>query len=213
LSVDRLLEEPPSWRSRILLEAMRLWAPAMPVSSDWLARVEDLVGRQVGKRVQSARATVVRDREHLTFLAELAVPDAVQLAVGEAATCGLHRIHLHRLDACPKEQDPGSPDIAFIDDADITTPLTVRVWRDGDRMAPLGMHHTRLISDILTDRKVPASRRTLVPVVLSGDEVVWCAGVATSEHFKMTADTRNCLMMVRTDIVPFGRSNQPSREP
>ena len=38
-------------------------------------------------------------------------------------------------------------------------PLTLRPWSDGDRMAPLGMEGSQLVSDILTQRKVPAGER------------------------------------------------------
>jgi len=38
-------------------------------------------------------------------------------------------------------------------------PLTLRPWAEGDRMIPLGMSGSQSVSDILTQRKVPASER------------------------------------------------------
>ena len=41
-------------------------------------------------------------------------------------------------------------------------PLTVRAWREGDRMRPLGLGGTKTLQDLFTDRKVPhALRHTL----------------------------------------------------
>jgi tRNA(Ile)-lysidine synthase len=60
---------------------------------------------------------------------------------------------------------------------------TVRAWRPGDRMRPLGLGGTKSLQDIFTDRKVPRALRARLPVVESGGEIVWVAGVAASEAF------------------------------
>ena len=63
-------------------------------------------------------------------------------------------------------------------------PLTVRGWRDGDRMRPVGLGGTKTLQDLFTDRKVPRElRRTLPVVATSGGEIVWVAGVALDERF------------------------------
>ena len=66
-------------------------------------------------------------------------------------------------------------------------PLTVRAWRTGDRMAPLGMGgHTRSLQDLFVDRRVPRAQRATIPVVECDGEVAWIPGVATSERFRVT---------------------------
>ena len=55
-------------------------------------------------------------------------------------------------------------------------PLTVRAWREGDRIRPLGLGGTKTLGDLFTDRKVPRELRRTLPVVVRGDEVVWVAG-------------------------------------
>jgi tRNA(Ile)-lysidine synthase len=42
---------------------------------------------------------------------------------------------------------------------------------------------------VFSDRKVPRSLRRSLPVVVSGDEIAWVAGVAVSERFKQDQDT------------------------
>ena len=61
--------------------------------------------------------------------------------------------------------------------------LTVRSWRDGDRMRPVGLDGTKSLQDLFTDRKVPRGLRRTLPVVCAGDEVVWVAGVAVDERW------------------------------
>ena len=62
-------------------------------------------------------------------------------------------------------------------------PLTVRAWREGDRMRPVGMGGTKSLQDLFTDRKVPRALRRTLPLVETGGEIVWVAGVALDERF------------------------------
>jgi tRNA(Ile)-lysidine synthase len=61
--------------------------------------------------------------------------------------------------------------------------VTVRAWRDGDRMRPVGLGGTKSLQDLFTDRKVPRALRHTLPVLESGGEIVWVAGVALDERF------------------------------
>jgi tRNA(Ile)-lysidine synthase len=60
---------------------------------------------------------------------------------------------------------------------------TVRAWRSGDRMRPLGLGGTKTLQDLFTDRKVPRALRHTLPVLESDGEIVWVAGVALDERF------------------------------
>jgi tRNA(Ile)-lysidine synthase len=63
-------------------------------------------------------------------------------------------------------------------------------------MAPLGLGGaTKSLQDLFTARRVPRLARAGVPVVESGGEIVWVAGVATSERFKVTAATREAVRL------------------
>jgi tRNA(Ile)-lysidine synthase len=61
--------------------------------------------------------------------------------------------------------------------------VTVRAWRDGDRMRPAGLGGSKSLQDLFTDRKVPRALRRTLPVVESGGAIVWVAGVAVDERF------------------------------
>jgi tRNA(Ile)-lysidine synthase len=66
---------------------------------------------------------------------------------------------------------------------DLGSAITVRAWRDGDRMRPAGLGGTKSLQDLFTDRKVPRALRRTLPVVESQGEIVWVAGVAVDERF------------------------------
>ncbi len=60
--------------------------------------------------------------------------------------------------------------------------LTVRSWRDGDRMRPAGLGGSKSLQDLFTDRKVPRALRRSLPVLEANGEIVWVAGVAAVER-------------------------------
>ena len=66
---------------------------------------------------------------------------------------------------------------------DLAPELSVRAWRDGDRMRPAGLGGSKSLQDLFTDRKVPRALRHTLPVVESWGEIVWVAGVAVDERF------------------------------
>ena len=74
----------------------------------------------------------------------------------------------------------GPGDVTVRDVGDV---VTVRAWRDGDRMRPAGLGGSKSLQDLFTDRKVPRALRRTLPVVESDGEIVWVAGVAVGERF------------------------------
>jgi tRNA(Ile)-lysidine synthase len=64
--------------------------------------------------------------------------------------------------------------------------LTVRAWKDGDRIRPLGLDGTKSLQDVFTDRKVPRELRRTLPVVLAANgEIAWVAGAeVVGERFR-----------------------------
>lgn len=67
--------------------------------------------------------------------------------------------------------------------------FTVRNRREGDRFRPLGMSHDKKLKDFLIDRKIAATSRDRIPLLLWNDTIVWVAGVEVSELFKVTGET------------------------
>ena len=60
--------------------------------------------------------------------------------------------------------------------------LKLRTWQVGDRMKPIGIKGSKLISDILTDAKVPHHLRSTQCVVTDNQRILWCVGHAVSRE-------------------------------
>ena len=80
--------------------------------------------------------------------------------------------------------------------ADIESDLVVRAWRPGDVMQVLGSSGRKKVQDLFVDRKVPRSRRHQVPIVTDAEgRIVWVAGLALGEAFRVTPATKSVVVL------------------
>jgi len=87
------------------------------------------------------------------------------------------------------------PNAAQFDYAGVAEPLILRTWRRGDRFRPLGMTGSMKVHDLFVNQKVPRAQRGRVPIVVSGDEIMWVAGMRIDERFKVTQTTETVLRL------------------
>jgi tRNA(Ile)-lysidine synthase len=118
------------------------------------------------------------------------VPASVALAIpGEAAFADV----VVRCEPAEPRPLPG-----VLDRATLGGPLTVRAWRPGDRIRPLGLEGSQSLQDLFQARRVPRARRASVPVVCAGEEIVWVGELAIAERCKVTAATRDAVRLSLT---------------
>lgn len=121
-----------------------------------------------------------------------AAPEPVSLRVPGRCRFGRWEV---RAELRPGPLEPAGPDLATLDAEALGEELVVRTWRDGDRMRPLGMEGTKSLQDLFTDRGVPRSLRHHLPVVTAAGHVVWVAGVAVSEDFRLGPDAHEVAVL------------------
>ena len=75
-------------------------------------------------------------------------------------------------------------------------PLRVRNRRPGDRFRPIGLDGRKKLQDFFVDRKVARQRRDSVPLVVDEtDRIVWVAGHAIDEAFRVTDPAQGVLIL------------------
>ena len=74
--------------------------------------------------------------------------------------------------------------------------LRVRFERPGDRIHPLGAPGHKPLRRFLGEVGIPREERGQVPVVVSGEEIVWAAGVRIGEQRKITERTTRRIRLV-----------------
>ena len=88
------------------------------------------------------------------------------------------------------------PSRAVIPAASAEPGLFVRTWQPGDVMHPLGLFGRKKVQDLFVDRKVPRGARQAVPIVTTADgRIVWVAGVALGQAFRVTPATKSVVVL------------------
>jgi len=127
------------------------------------------------------------------FEYEVAVPGHTPLPRLEAEM--IATVVEHPINCTPADKFPDGKFQAVFDLDRLQLPLTLRQRRDGDRFHPFGMQGTKKLKDLLIDAKIPRQKRGRIPVLMSGDEIIWVVGYRTSEPFKIRAETKRRLYL------------------
>lgn len=77
-------------------------------------------------------------------------------------------------------------DIMRLNSKDIVLPLRVRTRKNGDKMTIKNLSHSKKVSDIFINSKVPLDKRDLWPIVVdSTDKIVWIPKVKKSKYNRL----------------------------
>lgn len=86
-------------------------------------------------------------------------------------------------------------DCAYLDGERIDGPLVIRFCQPGDRFHPLGAPGHKKLKDFFIDQKIPRAQRPYVPLIVSGEDIVWVVGYRIAEGYKVRTDTRSVLRL------------------
>ncbi|WP_078556512.1 tRNA lysidine(34) synthetase TilS [Bacillus alkalicellulosilyticus] len=85
----------------------------------------------------------------------------------------------------------------YIGDSEhIAFPLTIRSWKEGDRISPMGLSGSKKVSRVFIDNKVDMSKRKIWPVIVDGEgEILWVPGLIRSKKAKVSEQTASFLLL------------------
>ena len=75
-------------------------------------------------------------------------------------------------------------------DAEALEGAVLRTRRSGDRIRPMGVSGSQLLSDRLIDRKIDRPLRDWIPLIAIDNRVLWAFGAGLAEEARITASTR-----------------------
>lgn len=84
---------------------------------------------------------------------------------------------------------------AYFDLGKLGRRITIRVVEKGDWFIPFGMSGRKLVSDLLTDMKVPAWEKGRQLVLTSGVRIAWVLGRRSSAEFQVDDETEQIVEM------------------
>jgi len=164
--------------------------------------IEEIIGlirnSRPGDRVCLPRAIrAIREYAVLTITSEPPVRiDEYKLNPGdEVAVVGSGLVIQASSVEGPGEPGDGKSTVVF-DAEKITLPLTIRPRRPGDFFYPHGFGRRKKLQDFFVDEKVSRDERDRVPLVASGEDIIWVAGYRSDERFRPSANTKKYLRLV-----------------
>jgi tRNA(Ile)-lysidine synthase len=87
---------------------------------------------------------------------------------------GIPSLKIERIDVLPENFDKTN---FYFDSEKIQGQLIIRFWQKGDRMNPIGIKGSKLVSDIITDSKIPNSDRNRQLVICDDEKILACVGL------------------------------------
>jgi tRNA(Ile)-lysidine synthase len=102
------------------------------------------------------------------------MPAAGRLRIAET---GARLVLERRAHVAPEALRDAGQYVAYFDMDQIVFPITIRSFRPGDRFAPFGLQGTQKLKKYFIDHKIPRAERSRVPLVVSGGEIIWIAGL------------------------------------
>ncbi|NVK65441.1 MAG: tRNA lysidine(34) synthetase TilS [Flavobacteriales bacterium] len=120
-------------------------------------------------------SSIVRDEQQFTFLRKKKIQ---------------HHLIVEEVDRLPSSF---SKDIAYFDADKIQGELQLRPWKIGDRIAPIGMNGSQMISDIIKDAKITADIKQQQLVIHDDDSILWCVGLKISRNALPDSSTKRIL--------------------
>ncbi len=200
LRIQRLCAEPLAVQRRLLRSGLHRWRGSLKrIGADHIDALIDLLGPESqGKRLcLPNRIGVKRTGSRLRFtirpgrgyapalrapdyLYEIPCPETHPSAVivPESGQVFHFTLIAGGTDSC---QDAADGSLVWYDADQVVFPLQIRNFRPGDRMRPKGLQGHRKIKRIFNDYKIPTAERHGVPLLVSGREILWVAGIRRSE--------------------------------
>jgi len=159
--------------------------------------ISELLTAQTGKQVFSSTHRLVKDRDIL-LLNEITTDSFMdELNISEGTSDIRAPIELHFESA--ERFEITNANTVFVDKDDLSYPLLLRRWNDGDVFQPFGMEGKKKLSKFFKDEKLSLVAKEKVWVLCSNRTIVWIVGMRLDERFKVSKETKN---IIRIDYTP-----------
>ncbi|MBF4985128.1 tRNA lysidine(34) synthetase TilS [Nonlabens mediterrranea] len=158
----------------------------------------NVVEGQSGKRIETDKYILFKNRGTI-FIEEKTSLKSIKLSIDQKnttyhfyeASIEIEELIVdNALDIVIQNNDKN---VLFLDAAKVNYPLRLRNWKKGDRIQPLGMNGSKLVSDVLTDSKVSFIAKEKIVVLTWKEEILWIVGIRSSRQGKVTSSTNRLL--------------------
>ncbi|MBN2424373.1 MAG: tRNA lysidine(34) synthetase TilS [Calditrichaceae bacterium] len=144
------------------------------------------------------KITMYKNRRHIVFRKEqINKKQEFFLEAGGEVKFGRNKLSLLEVQS-RDVKFTGNPNVEYICGDRATLPVKVRSWGKGDFFYPLGMSQRQKVSDFFVDHKIDRDEKQQVPIIESGGEIVWLAGLRLDNRFRVG---KNCKRIFKLELL------------
>lgn len=81
----------------------------------------------------------------------------------------------------------------FVSKEKIKGTICIRIWKQGDRISPIGVKGSKLISDVFNDAKISNTDKKNVPIIVDDDHILWCYGLCIDRRKIATKEDKEII--------------------
>jgi len=163
-------------------------------ASNQVQEAVDLLESETGKYISSSSYRIIKNRNWL-IISPKQTTEAANILIEETDTKvafsnGELSFELLEISAF---QIPASNNIAALDNAEITFPLLLRKWKQGDYFYPLGMKKKKKLSKFFIDQKLSKTDKENIWILEMNKKIIWIVGQRIDDRFKVEPATKHVL--------------------
>jgi tRNA(Ile)-lysidine synthase len=201
LTIPRLLALSPALQRRLLRQTVGHFLSHQEITS---TQVENLValaqGKKSGGMIDWENCLVARAGQELHFSRPLLAPPgphaAILSGIGVMESETGWRLQARELAEPLPARRPESATVVWLSKEQVSFPLSLRSVEPGDRFWPAGAPGAKKMQDFLVDAKIPRWLRPHLPLVTSGDEIIWVPGLRLAEPVQLNPQSSRGLELI-----------------
>jgi tRNA(Ile)-lysidine synthase len=164
--------------------------------------VINLLKSESGKYISSGTHKIIKNRAWL-IIAPINTLEANHILINEndkevAFESGKLKLKIRNNELRMNETQAGNlisktNEMATVDAGNISFPLLLRKWKQGDYFYPLGMQKKKKLSKFFIDQKMSITDKEKIWIIESNKRIVWIIGQRIDDRFKITDKTKKIL--------------------
>ncbi len=194
--ISQLIQQPAAMRRRIYRSILiRLTGSTRHFTRRHIDAIEQLLSSEHPNATIRLPQQIAATREYEKLLVNRhplqAAAEIVLTSIPAAGDYELGNDTRLRIETLKSHADlaKDSKNRIYIDLDKAPFPWLIRSFRPGDRISPKGMNGSKKIKDILIDEKIPLPLRRTIPLLFSGDTLIWACGIRSSQSVTAAADS------------------------
>ncbi len=165
-------------------------------SSQQITDAAALLKSNTGKYIQSPTHRIIKNRTWLIITpAETSTAQNILMEAGDEKIIFDYGEIKIKWIAAAEHTISKSPLLAQLDAKEISFPLLLRKWKQGDYFYPLGMNKKKKLSRFFIDQKLSLSQKEHVWVVEMNKKIIWIVGMRIDNRFRIKEQTKEVLQL------------------